>query len=67
MNEQTTRLFNAVLKLPEDQRNAFIQALREYLEAPEYQKRSLRESFNNRVLKMETGPLGDSRCPLCGR
>jgi tripartite-type tricarboxylate transporter receptor subunit TctC len=67
MNEQTTRLLNAVLKLPDDQRNAFVQALRQYLEAPEYQKRTLRESFSAQVTKMQTGPLGGSTCPLCGR
>jgi hypothetical protein len=68
MNERTTRLFNAVIGLlPEDQRNAFLRALRQYQESPEPQKQVLRESYRDQISKVATGPLGSSTCPLCGK
>lgn len=67
MNDKTRRVFNGWLALSTDERDEFEKAVKEYNATPSTKQRELRESSQDRVLKMQTGPLGPGACPCCGR
>lgn len=66
MNHKTERVFNGWLALSEAEREEFKKAKKEYKEATLAKQQQLRESSRDRVVKMQTGPLGQG-CPCCGR
>lgn len=66
MNEKTTRVFNGWLALFADERADFEKAVREYNAASSTKQQQLKESTRDRVIKVQTGPLGHG-CPCCGR
>ena len=67
MNDKTRRIFNGWLALSAAERDEFEKAAKEYNAASSTQQRELKESSQDRVMKMQTGPLGPSGCPCCGR
>jgi hypothetical protein len=66
MNDKTRRVFNGWLALSEAERIEFEQAMKEFNGATPTKQRELRETFQDRVTKMQTGPLGQG-CACCGR
>jgi len=66
MNDKTKRVFNGWLVLSADERAEFEKAVRDYHSSTSTKQRELRETFSDRVQKMQTGPLS-SGCACCGR
>ena len=66
MNDKTRRVFNGWLELSATEREEFAKAVREYNAETFTKQRELRESTQDRVMKMQTGPLAPG-CPCCGR
>jgi len=67
MNDNTRRVFNGWLALNAAERAEFDKAVKEYNAESLTKQRELRESLHDRVMKMQTGPLGPGACPCCGR
>jgi hypothetical protein len=66
MNDKTKRVFNGWLALTTAEREEFEKAVREYNTSTSTKQQQLRESSSDRVMKMQTGPLGQG-CACCGR
>lgn len=66
MNDKTKRVFNGWLALSATERDEFEKAVREYNASTSTKQKELRETFSDRVQKMQTGPLSQG-CACCGR
>jgi hypothetical protein len=66
MNDKTTRVFNGWLQLTFSEKQEFDAEVRRYQGALDPEKHRMREAYSGHVLRMQTGPLGNT-CPCCGR
>jgi len=67
MNEKTRTVFNGWLNLTVGERQELEAAVRRFNTSTETERRQLRESTRDSVMKMDTGPLGGGGCVCCGR
>jgi len=65
MTNKAQIVLNGWLQLSQAERQEFAAAVAEY-NAGTQQKRTVLSESSQRVMKMETGPLGHG-CPCCGR
>jgi hypothetical protein len=66
MNDKTRRVLNGWMALNATERADFERAVRDYNTTSYTKQEELRESVHDRVIKVQTGPLGQG-CPCCGR
>ena len=66
MSDSVNRVLNGFLNLSQSERQEFIRKINEFQQGNDFSRRTLRESVNASVTKMQTGPHGGG-CECCGR
>lgn len=63
MTDRSKLLVKGFIALTESEQAEILKTLREYSTGSTIQKNTIQES----VASVTTGPLGSGRCPLCGK